>query len=253
MKNIIHISYPVNQRYEEIYSRIPITAEVEIPALNINFPNTVNLPPGDIIITISVLNSSPPMPYVNCTFLTCYKFTNLTISTPITLSVSYISEGSHPSLVDCSNSVSQVSYNITVNVLVLSGCFEDTGIFDSNYSNYTNPLILSAAQDTYLESRRGVYCANQTVLYKWEMFTRDGIGLFKIPYDYQPATIPDSRIIFGERTIDANLSKITLNITLDNQWVYKATYVKFDAPSPPPYTTIIGGDIKSIKLSEMTP
>jgi hypothetical protein len=85
------------------------------------------------------------------------------------------------------------------------------------------------------------------------MFTRDGIGLFTIPYDYQPAMIPDSRIIFGERTIDANLSKITLNITLDNQWVYEATYVKFDAPSPPPYATIIGGDIKSIKLSEMTP
>jgi hypothetical protein len=37
----------------------------------------VNLPPGDIIITISVLNSSPPMPYVNCTFLTCYKSYNI--------------------------------------------------------------------------------------------------------------------------------------------------------------------------------
>jgi hypothetical protein len=58
MKNIIHMSYPVNQIYEEIYSRIPITAEVEIPALNINFPNTVNLPPGDIIITISLYSKT---------------------------------------------------------------------------------------------------------------------------------------------------------------------------------------------------
>ena len=40
-----HVISRKSEIYEEIYSRIPITAEVEIPALNINFPNTVNLPP----------------------------------------------------------------------------------------------------------------------------------------------------------------------------------------------------------------
>lgn len=235
--------------YEEMYSRIPISAENAIPALDFNFPNTVNLPPGDIIINISLSGGGPQVPFVTCTFLTSYKYAHLTTSNPITLSARYNTEGSHTSLANCSNSVSHVSYTIIVNV-VMKGCFDDTGIFDSNYSNYTNPLILFAAQDTYLESIMSVYCTNQTFLYKWEMFTRDGIGLFTIRYDYQPAIIPDSRIIFGERTIDANLYKITLNITIDNQWEYEATFVKFE--SPPPYATIIGGDIKSIKLNELT-
>lgn len=238
--------------YEISYSTIAHRAEKVITGVTISLPEKVDLPPGRVVVNTSLGVKSAPLAFINCTFemgdlidrKIYHIYQNLTVQMPIVFDFTYITLGNHTVKVNCSNSVSFYSKNITMNVW--NECYQPTGIFDRDYSNETNPLVLYTSFDTDLGSRMAVYCTDQHVQYIWNFYTINDNGTYDVPYNYVPIVPPTGIIRFAKGTIDEGIYKVTLNVSLDRTWVYEPTFIKF--VTPPPFAFIQGGSLRSIKL-----
>ncbi|CAC5377683.1 PKD1L2 [Mytilus coruscus] len=242
--------------YEITYTEQPVRAEEPMTGVNISLPLKIDLPPGDILVNVSLADGSNSLPFINCTFSMgdlidrklYYIYKNLTVSNPYLFYFTYITLGNHSATVNCSNTISYVDYVVTVNVW--NECFQPTGMFDRDYSNDTNPLVLYTSQDIDLGSRMAVYCTEQHVTYVWELNTVDVNGTYTIPYAYEPVVPATGIIRFAKGSIEENIYKVTLNVTLDTTWVYEPTFIKF--VKPPPFAYILGGNLLSVKLNKVS-
>lgn len=241
--------------YEITYTEQPVRAEEPMTGVNISLPLRIDLPPGNILVNVSLADGANSLPFINCTFFMgdlidrkmYHIYKNLTVSNPYLFYFTYITLGNHSATINCSNSISHVDYVVTVNVW--NECFQPTGMFDRDYSNETNPLVLYTSQDIDLGSRMAVYCTEQHVTYVWELTTIDDNGTYTIPYAYEPVVPATGIIRFAKGSIEENIYKVTLNVTLDTTWVYEPTYVKF--VKPPPFAYIVGGNLLSVKLNKL--
>ncbi|CAG2215125.1 unnamed protein product [Mytilus edulis] len=242
--------------YEITYTEQPVRAEEPMTGVNISLPLKIDLPPGNILVNVSLTDVASSLPFINCTFFMgdlidrkmYYIYKNLTVSNPYLFYFTYITLGNHSATINCSNAISHVDYVVTVNVW--NQCFQPTGMFDRDYSNETNPLVLYTSQDTDLGSRMAVYCTEQHVTYVWELTTVDANGTYSIPYAYEPVVPATGIIRFAKGSIEENIYKVTLNVTLDTTWVYEPTYIKF--VKPPPFAYILGGNLLSVKLNKLS-
>ncbi|XP_052071108.1 sperm receptor for egg jelly-like [Mytilus californianus] len=245
------VSY--NETFKEImYLQQVIVADYNMTGLSFIIPDKIDLPPGNMTVNV-ISDSSYPM--VTCIYdmgdlinRRIYNLTaNITREEPLQLHFTYLTLGNHTVTVKCNNNYdTQIRKHI---INVWNECFTVNGIFDRQYSNTSNPMRVFTSTDFDLASRMAVYCSDQSVIFQWKLFTvvneMEDVPVFE-HFPYTPVGNPRGSIRFARGTVPANLYRVTLNVTLQNTWVYEPTYLMFI--KSPPFAYIEGGFERNVQV-----
>lgn len=242
-----------NTTFKEIlYLENYIIADYNMTDLAIDMPDQLDMPPGNVTVRV-ITNSNFPL--VRCVFnmgdlinRRIYTRTaNVTLAEPMLFDFTYLTLGNHTVNVECSNFYDTQILKKIVNVW--NECFTVNGIFDRQYSNTTGPLRVYTSADFDLASRMAVYCHDQSVIFQWKLYTVvNDTGDYPIVqyFPYTPVGNPRGTIRFAKGTVPANLYRVTLNVTLQNTWVYEPTYLMFI--KSPPFACIEGGHERNVQV-----
>lgn len=237
---------------EIIYLENYIIADYNMTDLAIDMPDMLDMPPGNVTVRV-ITNSNFPL--VTCVFnmgdlinRRIYTRTaNVTLAEPMLFEFNYLTLGNHTVHVECSNFYDTQILTKIVNVW--NECFTVNGIFDRQYSNTTGPMRVYTSADFDLASRMAVYCSDQSVIFQWQLYTvvnDTGDNPVVQYFPYTPVGNPRGTIRFAKGTVPANLYRVTLNVTLQNTWVYEPTYMMFI--KSPPFAYIDGGYERNVQV-----
>ena len=262
-RNLLSSSNPIYQDYKYKYYGIfypyvvanfptfteivhidkPIYVDYNLSAIEINFNTTIELPPGDLTVTVSKHELSDDLPSVKCVFdfgdqidRTPREVTqDITEDSPLTYNFTYLTLGYQHANVTCFNNYDR-NENVAI-ITVQNECFPMTGIFDRQYSNSSNPLKLITSQDVDLSSRMPVKCADKDVIYDWRMYRV--FNNTNEPFNHTPPEQPLGSMRYPMGSVPQGIYRITLNVSLPETYISEPTYVQFI--KLPPFALIDGG------------
>lgn len=232
--NFIEIAYLDNALY----------TDYNLSQIMISFETSIELPPGDISVVVSKHPLSEDLPEVKCNFSfgdaidrkAKTKTQDITMENPLVFNYTYITLGYQNVNITCYNHYDR-NENITI-IAVENECFPMTGIFDRQYSNINNPLKLYTSDDVDLSSRLPITCADRDVAYEWKLYTAYLNGT-EVELNYEPPEKPKGSFRFSKGNIPEGIYRVTLNVSLDETYVFEPTFLQFERR--PPFSSIVGG------------